>query len=75
MTIKELANILSTMFHKAPRIEKASMILLFGIRYGEIIQKNKYSVKEILQLANLPASYQNGINTGIKLATYVVEKQ
>ena len=74
MTIKQLAQVLSNSFNKVPRSEKASMILLFGIRYGTTIKENKYSVREILELANLPTSYQSGINKGINLAKYVVEK-
>ena len=74
MTKEQLAKILSTSFNQAPRSEKASMILLFGIRYGTIIKESKYSIKEILEFANLPASYQNGINKGINLSKYVVEK-
>ena len=75
MTIKQLAKILSDSFNQSPRNEKASMILLFGIRYGTIIKESKHSIKEILELANLPSSYQNGINKGINLAKYVEEKK
>jgi hypothetical protein len=50
------------------------MILLFGIRHGGVIKENKYSIEEILELADLPVSYKNGIDKGINLAKYVEEK-
>ncbi|NJJ36833.1 hypothetical protein GSQ51_17915 [Clostridioides difficile] len=54
--------------------EQTTMIHLFGIKYGEIIRENKYSIKDILKYAEMPESYQVEINKGIKLAKHVIAK-
>ena len=72
MTESELAVELKLMYEKGiPLREQTTMIHLFGIKYGDVIRKNKYSVKNILKYAEMPESYKTEISKGIKLAKYV----
>ena len=80
MTVNELARALSEMYESADRGEKTTMIHLFGIRYAEIIIRNKYSASEILKETRLQngkkmdASYNTEISKGIRLSRYVTER-
>lgn len=46
-------------------------IYLFGFKYGNIITSNKYSIKSIVEKANLSEGYTTEINKAIKLSTLV----
>lgn len=75
MTELELANELKKMYEKGiPLKEQTTMIHLFGIKYAEVIRKNRFIPRNILNYAEMPESYQVEINKGIKLAKYVVAK-
>lgn len=46
-------------------------IHLFGFKYGNIITSNKFSIKSIIEKANLSETYTTEINKAIKLSTLV----
>ncbi|MET3728196.1 hypothetical protein ABID52_001777 [Fictibacillus halophilus] len=68
MNINELGLILKNMYDKAPQGYQVASIHLFGIEYAEIIQRNHYSIKEILASSGLNSSYSTEISKGIKLS-------
>lgn len=74
MTEQQLGAILKEMYHDAPQGEKVTSIYLFGIRYATIITEEKHSVKEIVTISGLPASYVVEVSGGVKLAKYVVPR-
>ena len=74
MNEKELGMRLRGMFDAADHKEKGVMILLFAVKYADVIKREKYPVQDILKEARLPESYINGFNKGLKLSKYVVAK-
>lgn len=50
---------------------KVTGIHLFGIKYATIIQNNNYSIRHIINLANVQESFCVEISKGINLAKYV----
>ena len=74
MNKKELGMTLGEMFDAAEHREKGVMILLFAIKYADIIKREKYAVQDILKEAQLPESYISGFNKGLTLSKYVVAK-
>ena len=72
MEIKELSSILSHNYTNAYNGEKVVQIHLFGIKYGELIRKEKYSSKDIINQSGLNESYVTELNKGIKLREKVV---
>ncbi|EPD49464.1 hypothetical protein HMPREF1210_03363 [Paenisporosarcina sp. HGH0030] len=71
MTEKQLGEILSQMYMRAPEGYKVTFIHLFGIKYAEEIIKNKLSIKKILEYSNVKPSFVTEISKGIKLSRYV----
>ncbi|KQU13101.1 hypothetical protein ASG65_12190 [Bacillus sp. Leaf13] len=71
MTISELGNELRNMYNSAPEKEKATFIHLFGIKYGPIILKNKYSAGDIIKASGLNDSYKTEVRKGVNLSKYV----
>ena len=74
MNKKELGVILRKMFDAAEHREKSVIILLFAVKYADIIEREKHSVQDILKEAQLPESYISGFNKGLRLSKYVVAK-
>lgn len=74
MTKVELSIKLKSMHDNAAKGEKVTMILLFGIQYGEVIRENKYSFKEIAENAQISEKYGTEINKGANLSKYVKVK-
>ena len=74
MTLNELGNALSNMYHNAPKGEAVAMIHLFGIKYAEQITQNRFSKKEIAKSAKIPESFGTEISKGVKLSPYVIIK-
>ncbi len=74
MSIKELGEKLSEMYHNAPAGDAVAMIHLFGIKYADQITKSSYSKKDVAQAAGIPQSYGTEISKGVKLAKYVTLK-
>ena len=71
MTLKEVATELKAMYDQAEVGEMVTMILLFGIRYADVIKANGYSVQEIIAQAGMRDSYATEVSKGVKLAKYV----
>ena len=74
MNKKELGVTLRKMFDAAEHREKGVMILLFAVKYADVIEREKYEVQDILKEAKLPESYISGFNKGLKLSKYVIAK-
>lgn len=66
-----LAGILKDRYDQAKRNQTILMIDLFGIEYGSIIRENDYSIKRIVQLSGIGASYITEVTKAIKLSEYV----
>ncbi len=74
MTIKELGEKLSEMYHNAPKGDSVAMIHLFGIKYSKEIKMSEFSNKDIAKAARIQESYGTEISKGVKLANYVTPK-
>ena len=74
MNKKELGIRLREMFDAAEHREKGVMILLFAVKYADVIECEKYAAQDILREAQLPETYIGGFNKGLKLSKYVVAK-
>lgn len=72
MTIAELASELRTSVNGAPVGERVVSIHLFGIRRARELQG--VSLKELVQIAGIPASYHTEVYKGMRLAEYVTLK-
>lgn len=71
MSITELGAELKKMYSSAPDKEQAIFIHLFGIKYGELILRNKYSVAEIVSASGIKESYKTEVRKGVNLSKYV----
>ncbi len=75
MTLDELSNILADMYRNSEHREAKLSIHLFGIKYGNEIEKGRqtkeFSIKEIVEKADLPESYQTEVSVGVNLSRYV----
>lgn len=74
MNQETLGQILKDMYNNAENGEQVAHIHLFGIKYGSIIIKNKYSMREIIDFSGINKSYQTELNKGVKLSKYVALK-
>ncbi|WP_342476594.1 hypothetical protein NYE24_21260 [Paenibacillus sp. FSL H7-0350] len=74
MNVQELGRILSDMYNKAPHGKQVAKIHLFGVKYADVIQRNHYSVKDIVAASGINISYATEVSKGIKLSEYVVPK-
>ncbi|TPE65939.1 HTH-like domain-containing protein [Halalkalibacterium halodurans] len=74
MSINELGKILGSMYKSTPDNEKATYIHLFGIKYDDIILRNKYSSSEIVKSAGIKESYKAEVKKGVNLSKYVIFK-
>ncbi|WMN64956.1 HTH-like domain-containing protein [Vibrio parahaemolyticus] len=74
MTLNELGETLSGMYHNAPDGDSVAMIHLFGIKYAVQIKDTGASSKSIAKAAHINESYGTEISKGIKLAKYVTPK-
>jgi hypothetical protein len=74
MSITELGKILREMYNSAPETEQATFIHLFGIKYGDVISRNKYSAAEIVCASGIKESYKTEVRKGVKLSKYVTLK-
>jgi len=74
MSITELGEQLKQMYNSAPDKEQSIFIHLFGIKFGEIILHNKYSVAEIVEASGIKESYKTEVRKGVNLSKYVTLK-
>lgn len=72
MDISALAEILGDTVQRAPDGEVVVSIHLFGIRYASELKG--HSLKELVRMAHIPASYHTEIHKGMRLAEYVTLK-
>lgn len=71
MTFEELVQELIATYHLAPQGEAVVRIHLFGIRYADEINNIDYSLRDLLDRAEVPQSYYPEIKKGINLSRYV----
>lgn len=71
MTIAELGKTLKDMYNSAPNKEQVIFIHLFGIKYGDEILRNDYSIAEIVSISGISDSYKTEVRKGINLSKYV----
>ena len=69
MNIDEAAIILKEMYDGAPRGEKTTSAMLFGIKYAHELEG--VPTTEIVARSGLPKSYEMELNNGKNLARYV----
>lgn len=74
VSINELGNVLNEMYSKAPRGEQVAHIHLFGIKYGEIIERQHYRIADIICASGINISYKTELSKGIKLSKYVIPR-
>lgn len=70
-SVNELAAVLKNMYENTYSKEKALMIHVFGIKYGEIIRDKKVRIADIIKYAGLKKSYVTELNKGVNLSKYV----
>lgn len=75
VTKKVLGQKLKEMYEDAPLSEQVLMIHLFGIKFADIIRDNGYKAREIIDAADMKASYQTELCKGMKMAKYVEIKR
>lgn len=71
MSIREIGAILNSMYVNALPGEQVVQIHLFGIKCGELIERNSLAVKEIVEDSGINISYKTEVSKGIKLSKYV----
>ena len=52
--------------------DKKIAIFLFGVKYGNLILKNNYSVNDIITKALIPEKFYSDIYSGISLSRYLI---
>ncbi|WP_446681808.1 HTH-like domain-containing protein [Cohnella cellulosilytica] len=75
MNVQKLGQILNEMYNKAPNGDRVTNIHLFGIKFAEIILKNHFSVKSIVECSGINVSYAAEVSKGVRLARYVTPKE
>ena len=70
-----LGRVLAQMYNGAGSREKVTMIHLFGVKYGPLIEKNKLNIGNIIKYSGLPNSYYVEVRKDIRLSHYVVAKE
>ena len=66
-----LGSVLQRMHSNASNSEKVIMVQLFGIKYGELIESNRLSIKSIIAYSGVPSSYYFEVRKGVVLSRYV----
>ncbi len=72
-TIEELGEILSTMYESAKN--KTTAIHMFGIKYGPVIRKNKFSAASIVSASNISESYHVEVSKGTAIYDSILANQ
>lgn len=70
-----LGRVLGQMYNGAGSREKVTMIHLFGVKYGPLIEKDKLNIGNIIKHSGLPNSYYVEVRKGIRLSQYVIAKE
>lgn len=74
MNQTELGNKLKEMYSNAPEGDQVAKIHLFGIKYAQVITKNKFKVIDIVRASGIKSSYSTEVSKGIRLSKYVTPK-
>lgn len=75
MTIDEAASELRRMYAAAVRGDKSLAVTLFGLKYADILGRDRLSVNEVIKRSGIPPNYSPMVNKGRRLADYVVLKK
>ena len=67
LALNELVDILRNMYNNPEATGKSMTPHIFGLKYGEVIDKNDYSIEEIAQQAGLTDSYAKEIRKGLNI--------
>lgn len=68
-SLEELSQVLKEMYNSFS--PKPSGIHLFGIKYGKYINEKKFRLNDLIEQADLPASYDKELRKGIILSYYI----
>ena len=71
MTETQISLILKEMYNNAPDKYQSAMIHIFAIHYADVITKNKFSKKVILNIAGMSDNYATELSKGIKISEFV----
>jgi 5-methylcytosine-specific restriction protein B len=74
MSEERLASILRQIYMSAARADTSVAVILFGIRYADMIDASGIRPRELARLAGIPESYASDLKKGIRLASHVVLK-
>lgn len=72
MRKETLASRLRRIYISAERTDTAIAVILFGIRYADVITSSGIRPRELARLAEIPESYASELQKGIRLAGYVI---
>ena len=67
LSLDQLVDILRNMYNHPESTGKSMTPHIFGLKYGEVITKNDYSIEEIAQRAGLTDSYAKEIRKGLNI--------
>lgn len=73
-SLEDLAVILEQMYN-APNVNKTTAIHMFGLKYGDVIRKNKYSVTKIVAAANISPSYHVEVSKGVSIYESILNNE
>lgn len=69
---EKLGDILKDMYVQGQQDNSQTFrIVLFGLKYGTIIKKNDFKIKQIVEKAGLGKSYTTEVNKGVGLASLI----
>ncbi len=70
-TEQELGELLGNRYNNAEEKTKILSLYLFGIQYADLIEKNNYNYKNIVEYANIPSSLDVELSKAMKISKYV----
>lgn len=73
MSVDVLGEILADMYNTATN--KPAAIHMFGIKYGKIIEDNKYSLNAIVTAAGIASSYEKEVRKGVNIYLAIVNNE
>jgi hypothetical protein len=71
LSLEELGKILRDMYGDSD----SNAIRMFGLKYGDIIQKNGYANAEIVRIAGINQSYDAEVNKGVNIYKSIASNQ
>lgn len=74
ITVEKLAQMLKESYNN-PNYNKAVVIHLFGIRYGQTIKQKQISLSNIIKLAEISESMEHELRKGVNLSNYINVKE